>query len=282
MNTRGIFVVGFITAACVGVLGAPVAAWITGAWVSWGGTTLAAGVPALFFGVLMSQRMARTSSAMPALVGLSWVGVAISAVGLGLGEAGLWALLASVLIGGVGFPAYVFWYSKLPIPQTQPFEVGEKLPDFVLYGVDGAAVSTADLSGAPALLMFFRGNWCPLCMAQIREVASAYQQFADKGVQVALISGQSEEATRSLAERFEVPFLHLIDRDYGVAKQLGLFHEGAVPPGAQLTLGATSGDAWLPIVVVTDGAGVVRYHAQTDNYRVRPDPRDFLGMFEAL
>lgn len=278
MNARGLFVVLMIMGGWAALIGGAIAAATTASPIAWLGVALAGAVPALFVTALMTQRIARTSSAMPVLTGLAALGPVLSLAGLAVGEAAVIPLVFAIALGWIGFPVYVFWYSVLPKPATPPFAVGNPLPPFTLYGIDGATVPSEEVPG-PALWMFFRGNWCPLCMAQIHEVAEAYKELSQRGVTVALISGQSEQATRKLAKKFDVPFLHLIDRDYIVAKQLGLFHENAVPPGATLMLGATSNDAMLPTVVVTDASGVVAFYSQTDNYRIRPDPRDFMQFF---
>ena len=47
-------------------------------------------------------------------------------------------------------------------------------------------------------------------MAQIKEIAAQYEQLADHGVQIVLISPQPHKHTQKLAQRFEVPFIYLI------------------------------------------------------------------------
>ena len=148
-----------------------------------------------------------------------------------------------------------------------------------LRSLEGREVSSAEL--APALLMFFRGNWCPLCMAQIQEVAEQYRSLERRGVKVALISGQPQRETTKLAERFDVPFLHLIDEGLVVAGALGLLHEEALPPGLASRTGASDNSAYLPTVVITGLEGLVLLVARTDNYRVRPEPSTFLEALDA-
>ncbi|NJN00349.1 MAG: redoxin domain-containing protein, partial [Aquincola sp.] len=40
----------------------------------------------------------------------------------------------------------------------------------------------------PAVLVFYRGNWCPLCVAQLRELASRQEDLTALGAKVILVS----------------------------------------------------------------------------------------------
>ena len=63
-------------------------------------------------------------------------------------------------------------------------------------------VSSKSFLGKPTAFVFIRGNWCPLCVAQVRELAADYQSLAARGIEVALIAPQPLAETRALAERF--------------------------------------------------------------------------------
>ena len=101
---------------------------------------------------------------------------------------------------------------------------GEKLPVFELTTVDGGSFSSEQFKGAAWLLIFYRGNWCPLCMTQIGEVAARYIDLDRLGVKVALISPQPETKTKELAARFKVPMNFFIDTNFRASKKLKLVH----------------------------------------------------------
>ncbi|MCG8612348.1 MAG: redoxin domain-containing protein, partial [Pseudomonadales bacterium] len=129
-----------------------------------------------------------------------------------------------------------------------------------------------------SLIIFYRGNWCPLCMAQIKEVSAQYQQLADLGVAVALVSPQPHENTRNLAKKFSVPFKFLVDTENAAAKKLGIFAEDGTPKGLEL-LGYDS-DTVMPTVIITDAQGNIIFADLTDNYRVRPEPDTFIQILK--
>ena len=184
--------------------------------------------------------------------------------------------LGLATLGVLAFLVYDLWYSRLRRPPSQ-LEVGKPLPHFELQQADGTTVSSDELSQAPALLIFCRGNWCPLCMAQIKEIAGMYRELAKGGVQACMISPQPPGHTASLAKKFDVPFRFLVDGNNAAARSLGIAQNDGIPAGMQV-LGYDS-ETVLPTVVITDATGKVLWTHETDNYRVRPEPETFVAVF---
>lgn len=237
--------------------------------------TLLATIPFLtLIGTLMIKGLARTSERLPVILGLGILGLALSVYEyLLIGDSGIPAL-ALTLVALLGFIAYDFWYSVFGRVPSPALNVGEALPDFPLEEADGAAMSSGSLTGSPALILFYRGNWCPLCMTQVQEIAADYQKLAGYGVQVVLVSPQSHENTKELAGRFDVPFRFLVDADNRAATQLGISIQNGVPMGMM----GYDPDTVMPTVIMTDAGGKIIFLDQTDNYRVRPEPSTFLSI----
>lgn len=246
------------------------------AGLAWVGPIVSASLPLLWLGVTILLRRARTAEQPMAFHLAGPIGVGIAAALAPLRLAWMPLIVSGVL--WLAHLAYLFGYSRFGREKSSRIEVGSEMPNVVFTDVDGKPVSTADLRGAPAVLLFFRGNWCPLCMAQIREVAASYRALSDRGARVVLISPQSEKHTRSLAAKYEVPFEYWIDADLSAAKELEIVAPNGVPLGMEL-LGYDA-DTVLPTVVVIDADGVVRMADQTDNYRVRPEPETFLAALD--
>jgi len=87
------------------------------------------------------------------------------------------------------------------------------------------------LRGRPTVPVFYRGNWCPLCMAQVGEIAARWRDVEAMGAQVALVSPQDEDHTRSLAARHGVGFRYLRDEGLVVARRLGILDSNGTPAG---------------------------------------------------
>lgn len=249
----------------------------TGLAPVWLGPLLVAGGFFAFMGWVMATGAARTSRHLPGLLSTGAAGLALALAGAGLGSAPAGLPVAYATAGFASLLLYVFWYSRLDRRPSEALRPGAELPEFVIEDERGEPLSSLALRGQPVVWLFFRGNWCPLCMAQIRELAERYKALEARGAQVALVSPQSHEHTRALARRFEVPFRFLVDRGGRAARELGILHEGGVPAG----MPGYGVDTILPTAIVTDAEGRILFVDQTDNYRVRPEPDTFLAVLDA-
>ena len=60
------------------------------------------------------------------------------------------------------------------------FAKGKNLPEVPLSKLDGTEITSADFAGSKTLIVFFRANWCPFCMNQLKEVLAKAQQLLIK------------------------------------------------------------------------------------------------------
>jgi len=251
---------------------------VSGAGTAWG-ALLASLPPALYFWRIMVFRdLPRTSEYLPWLISLAGVGLAVAAFGVIAHDEGPHGLvITAVMAAGVVW--YVYVYSSLDRSGAR-FAVGQVLPDFELRDMDGMPVASSGFRGGTHLFMFYRGNWCPFCVAQIKELADGYRELADAGVTVVLVSNQPMHKIAALAAEFHIPMVFLEDMDGDASERLGLKHRGGTPLGMEV-LGYGS-DTVLPTIIVTDAAGTVRWAHETDNYRLRPEPEVFLQVVRGI
>lgn len=180
--------------------------------------------------------------------------------------------LAASLLFLVAFSLVVYWIPRIRPPKLRLDENTELFfPDFVLTNEKGDPVTLKELPEQPLLFIFYRG-WCPLCMAQISQVAHRYHEIADLGVQIVLVSNQSHEETRKLAKRHDVDFIYLVDDRFALAEKLSLRHKHGTPA----ITGKDGPDSMFPTIIFTDDRRKIVFARQTDNYRVRPEPDEFI------
>lgn len=217
----------------------------------------------------------RTSENLPLLMLIASFGVLVTVWEQYFEGTSGWGPTTIALVGSCLLLVYVFWYSRFGRVESHALTVGQKLPQFRLTDASGAEFDSASLVGAPAILMFYRGNWCPLCMAQIKEIVGKYDEIQAMGVSVVLISPQPDEQSRKLAAQHDVPFIFLVDKDNEVAESLGIGVRHGVPVGIP---GGYAPHTVLPTLIVTNESGTIVFSDQTDNYRVRPEPDIFLAI----
>ncbi|KAA1250829.1 AhpC/TSA family protein [Mycobacterium simiae] len=262
-----------VTAAVVGIVTAAPNLPARLAWVAAGVAGLALPVQLAAF---LRLRRGRTGRNLPVMSAAAVIAVVVAVLGGVVGKTP-WPALAAVLAWATT-QAYARWYTRLDRVGQDALEVGNPMPEFEVVDLDGSVVRSLDFLGRPVVMVFIRGNWCPLCVAQVRELAGQYRALADRGVQVMLISPQPLDETRALADRFGVPFRYLQDPGAQAAQQLGLRHEGGVPPG--LSVLGYQPDTVFPTVIVADAHGRIVFSDQTDDYRLRPEPATFLAALD--
>lgn len=272
---KSLYISAYILVSLVGLVVSVVQIVNQGMGSAWLGAAIACAGPVLFFVRAYALPIPRTSAYMPLILVAGIVGTVLAVVLAGA------LLTPPVLVAaGVGLLAnalYLFWYSRFPAASKTTLSTGAALPDFDLYEGD-RLLRSRDLAGKPALWIFYRGNWCPLCMAQIREVAAQYRELAARGVEVILVSPQPQSHTAALAARVDAPMRFLTDRGNAAAAALGVLEKNGLPAGMQ-ALGYGS-DVPRPTVFITAAGGRLIYCDLSENYRVRPEPAEFLAVLD--
>jgi len=166
-------------------------------------------------------------------------------------------------------------------------EVGAKIEDFTLPGADGTPTGLAELvADGPAVLVFYRGQWCPYCNLTLR----TYQQellpeLGKLGATLVAVSPQRPDG--SVPEGLAFPALS--DAGSAVARRLGLSYPVSTPVrDAMVTLGTdleqVNGTWELvhPAVLVVDRDRVLRFVDVHPDFVTRTEPADILEAVKSL
>lgn len=96
--------------------------------------------------------------------------------------------------------------------------IGEIAPDFDLAKVDSGNVSSKDLEGKPAVLVFWTA-WCPICKEEAPQINKLAAEFEPKGVQVIGINiGESDARVAEGIKDFGIKYAIARDKDASVSK----------------------------------------------------------------
>jgi peroxiredoxin len=164
-----------------------------------------------------------------------------------------------------------------PVPEI--LKPGQPLPDFQAIDEDGNRVGSSDLSGAPAILLFVRGSWCPFCSKQVASLTKVYKEITDSGAKLILITPKPLDTTRRVANIFGVDFQFWLDDSLEIAKQLGLVLEAGVPDDQRKEYGE---DTLWPTSLVVDANGVIRFTELSRFVVDRPNPEKLLKVLRTL
>ena len=84
---------------------------------------------------------------------------------------------------------------------------GDPFPPLTITTAGGQALTLPDaFAGDFAVVLFYRGSWCPYCNAQLRAFERAGQALADAGVRVVALSVDDKETTTALVEKHKLTF----------------------------------------------------------------------------
>lgn len=246
-------------------------------WQFVGIVIMAIAIIVFFVGIFIKPR-ARTDAHLKVYSSFIATGFIIAVFAVLLWEPFNLRQVSVSLLLAVGWLLYLKWYAIFKNRKNEILVVGKKLPEFGLENSEKKRISSTSFLGKPSIYIFYRGNWCPFCMAQIKEIALQYGELEKMGVNTIFISPQPHSHTKSLAAKFNLNFRFLVDHKNKVANQLGILAAYGIPAGFQI-FGYDS-DTVMPTVVITDGTGKIIYVDLTDNYRVRPEPKLFLKVIK--
>jgi peroxiredoxin len=166
-------------------------------------------------------------------------------------------------------------------------EPGSRLPDGELLDVAGEPATLAEtLGGKPAVIVFYRGGWCPYCNIALRTYqAQLVPALAERGIGLVAISPQAPDGSLTTKESKELTFTVLSDPGNQIAGQLGILtapSDGTRAAQLQLGLDLTQVNADgttalpMPAVVIADAGGVIRWIDVHPDYTTRTEPGQVL------
>jgi peroxiredoxin len=105
--------------------------------------------------------------------------------------------------------------------------VGEKAPDFTLRNQDGEKVSLSDYRGRKVMLVFYPGDFSPVCGDQFSIYQEVKPEIAEKGVELVGISVDGFFAHKAFQEKlgFDTTLLSDFEPKGEVARAYGSYVE---------------------------------------------------------
>ena len=170
---------------------------------------------------------------------------------------------------------------------------GAPMPDGDLTTVDGKTVSLSELrDGRPAVVVFYRGAWCPFCNVTLRTYqAQLVRPLAERGVVLIAISPQKPDGSLTMQETHQLEYALVSDPGNQIAGQLGIL-TAPTPEAAKaqvsigLDLASVNADGTdtlpMPTVAIVDADGVLAWIDVHPNYATRTEPLDILDALSTV
>jgi peroxiredoxin len=148
---------------------------------------------------------------------------------------------------------------------------GDTFPAIIVPRAGGGTITLPDdLAGGFAVVLFYRGSWCPYCNAQLRAFQRATDTLAELGAKVVALSVDDEATSSELIAKHGLTFPvgHSADAE-AIAEATGAFVD---PDGGFLQ---STG-----FILDPDGKVVVSVYSSGAIGRLVPD--DVVGMLRYL
>jgi peroxiredoxin len=165
--------------------------------------------------------------------------------------------------------------------------VGQSAPEFELSNATGKIISLSKtLLNGPVIVKFYRGEWCPICSLDLRNIQKFLPAIKSRHATLLAISPQNPDDALKRKQKNELDFEVLSDADQSAIKKYNLQFD----PGEDdhkrrdLTLLNGDGSVTLPgpatFVVAQDGKIIV---AHVDaNYTERMGGQEVLEALDLL
>ncbi len=190
------------------------------------------------------------------------LGVAAFVVGTSL-AGGIAAALATV--GGLVFVALCAASGQARTTPT--VAVGAAVVDFTATDDRGQPFALAQLGGKPFLLKFFRGHWCPYCVAELRRWEEMRAELDAHAIEIVTVCADTAEQIRKGRGKHGLRAVMLADPDLVITDLYNLRNPKSFAPRPGVIIPLP-----IPTTILVDATGIVRWIDQSTDYMQRSDP----------
>ena len=201
---------------------------------------------------------------------VAFAGVVLSGVALLTHPGAVGYAIAGVAFAASGFFFFLTFMSGLP-DQRAAVAVGSRAPEFRALDSDGREFRLSALAGSRILLKFFRGTWCPYCVADLRLWSERRDELRALGLRLVAVSHDSVTELRDFKRKHGWDMTLVADPELEVIRRYNLKNHNFTPKRGPFR------DMAIPASVLIDADGKVLWLSQATDFRVRVRPEKVLA-----
>lgn len=158
------------------------------------------------------------------------------------------------------------------VKEAKGLQVGDTVKDFSAINLHDSTFTLSEaLKKGPVVVIFYRGQWCPVCNKHLSHLQDSLQMIYEKEASVIAISPEQSEFLKRTAEKTHASFSLLYDEGYKISDMFDVTFKPATMTtimyntllGANLKKANTDDSQRLPIpatfIIGTDGKIVWRH-----------------------
>lgn len=133
-------------------------------------------------------------------------------------------------------------------------KTGDSIPNVTLQTMEGKPFALkTDLKNQPAILIFYRANWCPYCNEHLSDLQDYEKQFIKLGYKIIAISTEAPDQLQVTKSKTFVKYTLLSDEEREAIKAFGV----------------ENGPIAVPSVFIVDKNGIIRFVHSNPDYKTR-------------
>lgn len=218
---------------------------------------------------------------------IPWVFLGLTASGAAIGllelvrRPGIGTAAAAVVAVAVLASAswYLLSYSMFGSREDRP-AVGDLFPDFTLPSSSGEPFSLRESRAQRRVVILYRGDWCPFCQTELRDLRNHYRDLRARGVRVIAISVDPPEVSAALRDKLGVDIEFVSDEKGTLMDLLQVRDRNGLP--GMLARGRASRDIFLPTTFLLDEQDRVGWVYRPETYRVRAPAKEVLKAIDRM
>ncbi len=175
--------------------------------------------------------------------------------------------------------------STLPIG----LNVNNQAPIIKTTSITGEKINSGDLlKHGPVVVIFYRGEWCPVCNRYLSKLNNSLPEIQAKGATVLVISPEQESSAFKTAESTKSDFIFISDaslkicKDFDVLFDVTKAYQERILKNLDTDIAQNNGkdNAQLPVpaTFIIDTDGKIIYKQFDYNYTNRATAEDILKM----
>ena len=173
------------------------------------------------------------------------------------------------------------------VRECNGLSIGEIVDEFNGIDQNGNEIRLSELlKKGKVVVVFYRGQWCPICMPHLRKLQKSLEEIEKKGASLLVITPEKQENIKKTLLKTSITVPVLYDKNYKIMKQFDL----AFIPGKGLRflynalLGANLKNAHsddsetlpIPATFIIDSDGKVIWRHFNRDYKQRSKVQEIL------
>ena len=149
-----------------------------------------------------------------------------------------------------------------------------------------------ELKKGPVVLLFYRGQWCPVCNRHLSQLQDSLQQILSKGATVIAVSPEKQPLLEKMATKTKATFKLLYDKDYAISenfdvvfkptdKEIALYDSRL---NADLAHAHSDSSKRLPVpaTFIINKKGVIVWRQFNPDYKIRASVKDIIDNIPSM